>query len=74
MAHKALFDKHKIAHPDNMRLYREKERDKHTVQQPCLRQTPNGGRRMAIKISQKISHLVAISIQFHLETQRVDLR
>lgn len=31
-----------------------------TVQQPRLRQTPRGGRRIAIKISQQISQLLGI--------------
>jgi len=34
-----------------------------TVQQPCLRQTPTGGRRIAMKISQQSSQLLAINLR-----------
>lgn len=45
---------------------REKKKESHTVQQPCLRQTPRGGMSIAIIISQQISHPLAISQIFDL--------
>ena len=49
----------------------ERKRERRTVQQPWRKQTPRGGSKMAIKISQKISQRFTILTEGEGERERV---